>query len=161
MEFRLFRIQEVLLLQLRVQLQEGVEDFIARGQLQLLRRQRGEGLARIARGEFVSLNAHAALGHDVQIGAFSTLSAYVDLTGAVKVGRCAFFGTGSRVMPNLSIGDNCVIGAGAVCSGKCRCRASRKLHVSGCKVCFAGPFAGGLLPRLRRLPGLALRDGSV
>lgn len=65
-------------------------------------------------GEFVGLNAHASLGHDVQIGAFSTLSAYVDLTGAVKVGRCAFFGTGARVMPGLSIGDNCVIGAGAV-----------------------------------------------
>jgi acetyltransferase-like isoleucine patch superfamily enzyme len=34
--------------------------------------------------------------------------------GGVRSGRACMFGSAARVLPRLSVGDNCVIGAGAV-----------------------------------------------
>ena len=52
--------------------------------------------------------------HDVVVGAYSTLSSQVDLTGAVQVGECCFFGSGARVLPDITVGAEARIGAGAV-----------------------------------------------
>ena len=67
-----------------------------------------------AADEFLTLNAHSSLGHDVKVGRYTTLSCYVDLTGWVDVGSACFFGSGARVVPKIKIGKNCRIGAGAV-----------------------------------------------
>lgn len=64
-------------------------------------------------GDFAAVNALSGVGHDVQLGAYSTLSAHVDLTGWVIVGEAVFFGTGARVLPKVTIGAGARIGAGA------------------------------------------------
>lgn len=65
-------------------------------------------------GDFVAINSLTGIGHDVVLGAYSTLSVHVDLTGWVKVGEGCFFGTGARVVPKVKIGAGARIGAGAL-----------------------------------------------
>lgn len=65
-------------------------------------------------GTLCAINGNASVGHDVQLGSFSTLSSHVDLTGWVQIEECAFFGSGSRVLPKVKIGSGARIGAGAV-----------------------------------------------
>lgn len=65
-------------------------------------------------GDLCAINGNASVGHDVKLGSFSTLSSHVDLTGWVQVDECAFFGSGSRVLPKVKIGARARIGAGAV-----------------------------------------------
>lgn len=62
---------------------------------------------------FVHVNALTSIGHDVHVGAFTTLSAHVDLTGGVTTGQRAFFGSGARAIPGIRIGMDAVVGAGA------------------------------------------------
>lgn len=62
---------------------------------------------------FVTVNLLCTIGHDVQLGAYSTLSAHVDLTGLAQVAVGVFFGSGARVLPGITIGGNARIGAGA------------------------------------------------
>jgi sugar O-acyltransferase (sialic acid O-acetyltransferase NeuD family) len=64
-------------------------------------------------GDFVAVNVMSSIGHDVVVGAYSTLSGHVDLTGFVQVGEACFFGTGARVLPKVKVGKGAKIGAGA------------------------------------------------
>ncbi|WP_306396221.1 NeuD/PglB/VioB family sugar acetyltransferase [Telluria beijingensis] len=64
-------------------------------------------------GDLVAINALSGVGHDVVLGACSTLSCHVDLTGRVEVGEGCFFGSGARVLPKVAIGAGARIGAGA------------------------------------------------
>ena len=64
--------------------------------------------------EFVIVNCYTSIGHDVHVGAFSTLSSHVDLTGHAIIGADVVIGSGARVLPRLTIGDCAVVGAGAV-----------------------------------------------
>jgi sugar O-acyltransferase (sialic acid O-acetyltransferase NeuD family) len=70
--------------------------------------------AGVAFGDFVTLNAYSGIGHRSRIGAYSTLSSHVDITGDVIVGESVFFGSGARVLPGLTVGDDAKVGAGAV-----------------------------------------------
>ena len=63
-------------------------------------------------GRHVHLNVSSSIGHDAVLGDYVTLSAHVDLTGGVKVGEGAFFGTHAAVLPNHSVGRWARIGAG-------------------------------------------------
>jgi sugar O-acyltransferase (sialic acid O-acetyltransferase NeuD family) len=63
--------------------------------------------------DFVHVNALSSVGHDARVGAYSTLSAHVDLTGGVTTGARAFFGSGARAIPGIRIGQDAVVGAGA------------------------------------------------
>lgn len=65
-------------------------------------------------GDFVHVNLHSTVGHNVEIGDYCTLACHVDLMGHVKVGKRCSFGSGSRVLPGVKIGNDCRIGAGAV-----------------------------------------------
>jgi sugar O-acyltransferase (sialic acid O-acetyltransferase NeuD family) len=65
-------------------------------------------------GDFTIVNVFSSIGHDVQVGKFCTLSSHVDLTGHVVVGDRVFFGSGARVLPKVKIGNDAVIGAGAI-----------------------------------------------
>lgn len=64
--------------------------------------------------DLVSVNVHSSVGHDVTLGAYSTLSSYVDLTGRVQVGPECLWGSGSRIIPGTRVGEQSTIGAGAV-----------------------------------------------
>jgi len=65
-------------------------------------------------GDFVAVNICSSVGHDVRVGAYSTLSAHDDLTGGVIVEERVMVGSGARVLPGLRVGADAVIGAGAV-----------------------------------------------
>jgi len=61
----------------------------------------------------VAINFHCTIGHDVNLGSYSILSSHTDLTGGVTVEQAVFFGSGARVIPNVTIGTNSIIGAGS------------------------------------------------
>lgn len=65
-------------------------------------------------GACTIVNCYSSVAHDVVMGDYCTLSGHVDVTGKVRVGRRVFFGSGARVMPGVTIGDDAVIGIGAV-----------------------------------------------
>ena len=65
-------------------------------------------------GAFATVNGYGSVGHDAELGDYATISGYVDLTGYVKVGPASFLGSGARVLPRLSLGARCTVGAGAV-----------------------------------------------
>lgn len=68
----------------------------------------------ISIGDMVMINCHSSAGHDVSVGAWSTISGHCDLTGHTKLGRGVFFGSGARIIPEKTIGDDAFVGAGSV-----------------------------------------------
>lgn len=60
------------------------------------------------------LNLHCTVGHDTVIGAFCTCSPGVHLSGNVTVENEVECGTNSSVIPKVTLGERCVLGAGAV-----------------------------------------------
>lgn len=68
----------------------------------------------VAVGDFVLFNAAITVGHDAQIGDFTSVMPHCSISGGVKIGAECYFGTGSSILQNLSIGDGSIIGAGAV-----------------------------------------------
>jgi sugar O-acyltransferase (sialic acid O-acetyltransferase NeuD family) len=69
--------------------------------------------------EHAQINLDCTVGHDAVIGAHSTLSPGVHISGNVSVGRYAFLGTGAVTVNGhpgrpLTIGEDAVVGAGAV-----------------------------------------------
>ena len=65
-------------------------------------------------GDMVMINCLSSAGHDVSIGDWCTISAHCDLTGYTKLGRGVFMGSGARVIPGKSVGENAIVGAGSV-----------------------------------------------
>ena len=61
---------------------------------------------------YVSLCAN--LGHDSVLGDYSTLLPYVHVAGDCVIGERVQFGSGSRILAGLTVGDGATIGAGAV-----------------------------------------------
>lgn len=60
------------------------------------------------------VNINCSIGHDVNIGAYSTLSPTVTIMGEVVCGESVFFGGGSVILPRLTLGKEVTIGAGSV-----------------------------------------------
>lgn len=65
-------------------------------------------------GANVIINTCASVDHECVIADGAHVCPGVRLGGAVKVGRGAWVGIGSTVLPKVSIGDGATIGAGAV-----------------------------------------------
>lgn len=65
-------------------------------------------------GAHTHVNFNCSVGHDTQLGDFSTLSPAVNVMGAVHLGQRAFLGGSSTVLPRLTVGQGAVVGAGAV-----------------------------------------------
>lgn len=65
-------------------------------------------------GTLSSVNSLSGIGHDVTLGAFSTVSSGVDLMGGVVVEEQVFLGSGARVLPAVRIGVSARIGAGSI-----------------------------------------------
>lgn len=64
--------------------------------------------------DLVSINTMSSVGHDVQVGQYTTLSSHVDLMGSVVVEDLVFLGSGSRVLPKVKVKAGAKIGAGSV-----------------------------------------------
>jgi sugar O-acyltransferase (sialic acid O-acetyltransferase NeuD family) len=68
----------------------------------------------IAIRDFVIINLNTTIGHDVVIGAFSSIMPGVNISGNVKLGNNVFIGSGATILQGITIGNNATIGAGAV-----------------------------------------------
>ncbi|HWB18962.1 MAG TPA: acetyltransferase [Phycisphaerales bacterium] len=69
--------------------------------------------ARAVIGRGVIINTGAIIEHDCRIGDWSHIAPSAVLTGGVVVGAGAMVGTGARVIPQKSIGERAIVGAGA------------------------------------------------
>lgn len=58
--------------------------------------------------------SHTSIEHEVELGNFNVVTVNVSLCGRAKIGNGCFFGAGSVVLPNLTICDRVILGAGAV-----------------------------------------------
>lgn len=65
-------------------------------------------------GRHVHLNLNSTIGHDCRIGDYVTVSPLVAVSGRVVVYAGASLGTSSAVIEQLTIGEDAVVGAGAV-----------------------------------------------
>ena len=63
-------------------------------------------------GEGVIINTCSSVDHDCVIGNYSHIAVGARLAGAVRLGEYVFAGANCAVSNNLSITDNCIIGAG-------------------------------------------------
>lgn len=67
-------------------------------------------------GYHVILNLMCTVGHDTNIGDFSSFMPSVNISGEVEIEECVYVGTGAKIINQLVIGSNTIIGAGAVVS---------------------------------------------
>lgn len=67
-------------------------------------------------GNFSYVNAFTVIGHDTTLSDFVTVAPSVSIDGFVKIGTGAFIGTGSSILPKVSVGEWSIIGAGSVIS---------------------------------------------
>lgn len=65
-------------------------------------------------GNHVIINLDSTVGHDAVIGDYSTILPSVNISGHVIIGEEVSIGTGSKVIQDLTIGRNSIIGAGAI-----------------------------------------------
>lgn len=64
-------------------------------------------------GNFATL-LESLVGHDVQIGDYSTISSLCNITGHVKIGSGVFIGASCAIAPHSVIEDNAFVGLGSV-----------------------------------------------
>lgn len=62
----------------------------------------------------VSVNARSGIGHDSIVDDFVSIQSFCDITGANKIGKLCFLGTGVKIIPGLILASECYICAGAV-----------------------------------------------
>jgi sugar O-acyltransferase (sialic acid O-acetyltransferase NeuD family) len=65
-------------------------------------------------GDHVHLNLKVTVGHDSQVGSFSTLNSHTDITGGVVVEEAVFMGSHAVVLPRGQVGAFSRVGAGSV-----------------------------------------------
>ena len=64
--------------------------------------------------DFVTLNLMCTVGHDTEINNYCSFMPSVNISGEVKVNEGIYVGTGAKIINQLEIGNNTIIGAGAV-----------------------------------------------
>lgn len=67
---------------------------------------------KIGKGALINLNC--TIGHDSIIGEFIEMSPGTHISGNCKIGNYCVFGTNSTLLPKLTLGNNVIVGAGAV-----------------------------------------------
>ncbi len=65
-------------------------------------------------GKHVIVNLDCTIGHDAQIGDYTTLYPSVNVSGSVIIQECVELGTGTQIIQGKTIGKNAIVGAGAV-----------------------------------------------
>ena len=66
--------------------------------------------------DFVTLNLACTVGHDTVLNEFSSFMPSVNISGEVLIEKNVYIGTGAKIINGLKIGENTIIGAGAVVS---------------------------------------------
>lgn len=66
----------------------------------------------VSLGRFCFLNVGNVIGHDAKIGDFSSIMPLSSISGFVNIGECTLVGARAFVLQGLTVGENCVIGAG-------------------------------------------------
>lgn len=66
--------------------------------------------------DFVILNLMCTVGHDTIISSFSSFMPSVNISGEVFIQEKVYVGTGAKIINQLEIGENTIVGAGAVVS---------------------------------------------
>ncbi len=67
--------------------------------------------ARAHVGVGVVINTFASVGHEATVDDFSVLSPYATLTGRASVGKRCFLATRATVLPNIRLGNDCIVDA--------------------------------------------------
>lgn len=67
-------------------------------------------------GKHVILNLACTVGHDTKIGNYSSFMPSVNISGEVDIMESVYVGTGAKIINQLEIGANTIVGAGAVVS---------------------------------------------
>lgn len=65
---------------------------------------------------FITLNLACTVGHDTTINDFCSFMPSVNISGEVIIKKCVYVGTGAKIINQLEIGENTIVGAGAVVS---------------------------------------------
>ncbi len=65
-------------------------------------------------GSHVILNLYCTVGHDTTIGSYCSFMPSVNISGEVNIKESVYVGTGAKIINQLEIGANTMIGAGAV-----------------------------------------------
>lgn len=64
--------------------------------------------------DFIILNLSCTVGHDTVIRSFSSFMPSVNISGEVVIEKGVYVGTGAKIINQLEIGQNTIVGAGAV-----------------------------------------------
>lgn len=70
-------------------------------------------------GRYAIVNTCASIDHDCEISDFVHIAPGVTFSGGVKVGASSLIGVGAAVVQYKTIGDHCIVGAGAVVTTDC------------------------------------------
>lgn len=65
-------------------------------------------------GKHVIINLDCTIGHDAVLGDYTTILPSVNVSGFVTTEECVCVGTSSAIIQGVTIGENTVVGAGAV-----------------------------------------------
>ena len=65
-------------------------------------------------GKHVILNLCCTVGHDAIIGDYCSCMPATNISGEVNISACVYVGTGVKIVNQVDIGENAIIGAGAV-----------------------------------------------
>lgn len=65
-------------------------------------------------GNHAIVNLSCTLGHDDIVGDFCTINPGSNISGFVELKECVDIGTGTKIIQHITIGNNTIIGAGAV-----------------------------------------------
>lgn len=63
---------------------------------------------------FVTLSPMCTVGHDTTIGSYCSFMPAVNIAGEVKIGEQVYAGIGAKIINQMKIDNNTIIGAGAV-----------------------------------------------
>jgi len=66
--------------------------------------------------DFIILNLMCTVGHDTVIGDYCSFMPSVNISGEVKIEQGVYVGTGAKIINLLDIGENTIVGAGAIVS---------------------------------------------
>lgn len=64
--------------------------------------------------DYVTLNLQCTVGHDTIINNYASFMPSVNISGEVNIGKGVYVGTGVKIINQLEIGENTIVGAGAV-----------------------------------------------
>lgn len=65
-------------------------------------------------GDFVTFQRYSTIGHDSIIGDYCMLNSNSFMGGYAKMGDCSELSTHAQIIPHISVGSNCMVGAGSV-----------------------------------------------